>query len=1088
MKILKSLFAALLAIAVSAALAADALAVTASCSGMTPLQNTQNVLCANGVCNANEVRLTSPLEVRTGGGCEFDLGGRDLSIEREFQINGLYFIKVTNAKNISVVGAGRLKARGDFEPSNGFWTGGGLISLNASGTITIDGTRSLDVSGDGGGTMFLVAGGNIEFPGGDPVVQANGISNYADLGDRYTDGGELTAISLAGSVVVDAPLSLTGQNGGTGGLVDLQGAVNVDIKKAIDVSGGGGGGGEVLLTAGDDVFVRRSINADSSVGGGDGGSITLSAGEDGIGGTKQGGEIRVAGTAAISLAMSGSATDQFGGYGGSFDAVAPGLIRLENVNLRLDAATSWDGDGGYLTIDSSDVEFYRLHPVLDGDIQFVGGLISMGSGSLGGDGGGIDLTAGRDLIIGTDILVNGTDTGGDVAGTAGRAITLGGLIDSRGGGASGSGDGGYIDFEGGLASDDGNLANLNVTKNILAFGGSASGGGQSITLSSCGLNVATGVKIDGHAGVSAANQLGGSDIELISGRRAMTLQASSQYLANPGGSITLSHRAGQNPVISPSNVSFNPAYVDSILVNRGPNCPVCGDGVRQTGEVCDKGAGADGTCCNATCSSFTCLTPTPTPTTTATRTPTPTRTATPTATRTATPTATVTATFTAGGGQVTPTPTVTATPVPTVTATPTVTVTPTATVTATPTVTATRTATPVATATVTASPEPTETASPSLTPSITPTPAETATVTPTETIPIPTATLVPTPVATSEPIELGGLGSPTAAKAAVKCQAAIGKAGVSFLSTRLKQLDACTNGLVKCIQTKPEDPACIAKATAKCGTLESAAAAARGKLAAALAGKCGTSLVTTTDFRGATGLGYETLDAECAIELGHAPANALDVAECLARRYTCRAGNVYGTQAPRAGELFRVAGVGSGTNGCLPDFDGDGAGVGDPVLGKAVHACAATITKTSSAFLTKKISSLTKCLDKVFACIQTKPGDAGCLGKANAACAKEASKIVAERAKVGPAIDKKCGGIDFGLNLRPPQAANIEALVATLPGGNTLVTLTSYETALRLNHDCAAEDLFRALAPRAADLLPAFAPTLPLATAGCATP
>jgi hypothetical protein len=1092
MKILKSLFAALLAIAVSAALAADALAVSVSCAGLTPLQATQNVLCANGVCNVGQVRLTNPLEVTTGGGCEFDIGGRDLFIEKEFQMNGLYFIKVTNAKNISVVGTGKLKARGDFVLSNGFWVGGGLISLNASGTITIDGTRSLDVSGDGGGTMFLMASGNIAFTGGDPVVQANGISNYADLGDRYTDGGELTAVSLAGSVVVDAPLSLTGQNGGTGGLVDLQGATNVDLKKNVDVSGGGGGGGELLLTAGDDVFVRKPVDADSEVGGGDGGSMTFSAGEDNLGGTKPGGDIRVKGDATIGLTMRGSATDQFGGYGGNFDAVALGLILFDNVNLRLDAAESWDGDGGYLTIDSSDVEFYRFNPVLDGDIQFIGGLISMGSGPLGGDGGGIDLTAGRDLIIGADISINGADTGGDVAGTAGRAITLGGLIESKGGDASGNGDGGYIDFEGGLATDEGSLANLNVTKNILAFGGAASGGGQSITLSACGVNVATGVKIDGHAGVSVANQPGGSDIELISGRRAMTLQASSQYLANPGGTITLSHRAGQNPVTG-NNVVFNPAYIDAILVNRGPNCPVCGDNVRSTGEVCDKGAGAEGTCCNETCSAFTCPTPTSTPTTTATRTPTPTRTATPTATRTATPTATVTATQTALPGQTataTPIPTATGTPIPTVTATATVTATPTVTRTATPTatVTATRTATPVVTATVTPSAAPSETSTPSLTPSVTPTPVETATVVPTETLAVPTATLAPTPVATSAPIELGGLGDTAAAKAATKCQAAIGKAGVSFISTRLKQLDACTNGLVKCIQTKPDDAACITKATAKCAKLENAAAAARAKLTAAVAAKCGTTLVGTTDFRGATGLGYETLDAECQLELGHAPANAADVAECLARRYACRAGDIYGTQAPRAGELFRVAGVGSGTNGCLPDFNGDGAGVGDPVLGKAVHACAATITKASTTFLTKKLSSLTKCLDKVFTCIQTKPGDAGCLGKANAACAKEASKIVAARAKLGPAIDKKCGGIDFGVNLRPPQGANIEALVATLPGGDTLVTLTSYETALRSNHDCAAEDLFRSLVPRAAALLPAFAPTLPIATAGCATP
>ncbi len=45
-------------------------------------------------------------------------------------------------------------------------------------------------------------------------------------------------------------------------------------------------------------------------------------------------------------------------------------------------------------------------------------------------------------------------------------------------------------------------------------------------------------------------------------------------------------------------------------------------------------------------------------------------------------------------------------------------------------------------------------------------------------------------------------------------------------------------------------------------------------------------------------------------------------------------------------------------------------------------------------------------------------------------------------------------------------------LVATLPGSDTLSTLASYETALRLNHDCAAESLLGAIAPRAGGLLP----------------
>lgn len=1086
------LAAILCAVLLVGGFAGEARAVPAVCSA-NALANTQNVLCANGNCSVpTEVRLTTALEV-TAGGCEFDLNGRSLFIEKEFQMTGFGFIRVVNANNISVVGAGRLKARGDFVLSAGYYVQGGLISLNATGTITIDGTGSLDVSGDGGGTVFLTAGGDINFVGGDPVMRGNGISNYADLGDRYTDGGELTAISNGGSVIVDAPIVITGQNGGTGGIFDLQGAVNVDVKKPVDVSGGGGGGGEVILTAGDDIFIRRPIDLDSKAGGGDGGSMSLAAGDDFLGGTKAGGDIRIAGTSDIGLTMRGSATDTFGGYGGNFDAATPGLILIQNVNLRLDAATSWDGDGGYLQIDSSDVDFYRVHPVLDGDIQLTGGIISMRSGNLGGDGGGIDLTAGRDLLIGTDIIVNGTDTGGDVAGTAGRAIALGNVIESKGGGASGAGDGGYIDFEAGLGSDEGALGNLSIAKNVLAFGGSASGGGQSMTFAACGINVATNTKIDGHAGVSAGNFPGGSDIELIS-RRPMVLGANSQYLANPGGTITLTHLVGQNPVIG-AGVQFDPPYLESILMTtRGPNCPVCGDGVRQTGEICDKGAGADGACCNADCSAFTCPTVTPTPTRTATRTPTPTRTATPTATRTPTPTVTATAvppTSTPVGPTTTPAPgstataIVTATPTVTATVTPTLTptLTPSATSTTTPSVTA--TSTPSATVTPSATATPEVTATPSPTVEATTTPAVTASATPP---PAATATQDPTPAATSAPLELDGLDDAAAAKSATKCQQAIGKAGSSFLATRLKQLDTCASGILKCVQIKPNDPACVTKASAKCNALRNAGAAARTKLTAAVASKCGTAAVALADFRGATGLGFGALDDDCATELGHQPTSVADVAECIARRYACRASRLYGTQAPRTGELLRVAGVPPEADDCLPDYAGDGAGVGDPVLGKAVQQCAAVITKSASAFLTKKLASLTKCVDKVFACIQTKPGDDGCLTKANAACGKEAAKIAAQRNKVAPAIDKKCGGIDFNVNLRPPQAANLDALVATLPGANTLATLTSYQTALRLNHDCAAEALLRALAPRAEALLPAFAPSLPITTAGCAAP
>ncbi len=127
----------------------------------------------------------------------------------------------------------------------------------------------------------------------------------------------------------------------------------------VDLSGGGGGGGELDLTAGDDIFVRRSIDCDSTVGGGDGGSMSFAAGEDEIGGTKPGGELRIDGDSTVTLGLQGSATDTFGGYGGSLDATALGLVLFDNVTVRADAATNFDGEGGYF---HDRLERHRLLP------------------------------------------------------------------------------------------------------------------------------------------------------------------------------------------------------------------------------------------------------------------------------------------------------------------------------------------------------------------------------------------------------------------------------------------------------------------------------------------------------------------------------------------------------------------------------------------------------------------------------------------------------------------------------------------------------------------------------------------------------
>ncbi len=663
------------------ALAVPAFAVSKTC-GADAVANTASVLCLSGPCTATLVRMTTAIEV-TAGGCDFDLGGRALSVEKTFQMTGAGFIRVFNAGNITVTSTGRLKARGDFVEPNGFIIGGGLVSLTSNGTIDIDGV--LDVAGDSAGTINLVANQDVLFESGSSI-NGGGITSFADEGDRFTDGGELDVTANLGSITVNGDIALGALNGGTGGTGDLTAGTNITITRPVDVSGGGGDGGEFDATAGDNIsIVNGGINADSTVGGGFGGLISLDAGEDFLGGAVPGGTLDIN---AASLLLRGSATDTFGGDGGELDILAAGKIRIfgSGMAIRVDAATNFDGSGGEISIDSSDTDPNRLGP-LDGDLE-LGGVISMASGTIGGDGGDLDVDAGRDMTFTATVNCSGFDSGGDVTGTAGRAMTLNGVITTQG--TSADGEGGFVDFETGLATDEGALGNLSVQKNIVAPSGSSHGGGQSITLAGCGLSVAAGVKIDGTGGTNPNNNvLGGSDIELIS-RRAMQLGQTSQYVAPPGGSVTTTHLPGVNPVIG-SGVVFNPARTDNPIVNGPfPNCPVCGDGVRQFGEVCDKGAAADGACCNDSCTAFLCPTVTPTPTLSATRTPTPSRTATPHPTFTGTPVVLptgptptdATPTSTAGTPSASPTPTASRTATPTVTVTATRTVTPTATPTA----------------------------------------------------------------------------------------------------------------------------------------------------------------------------------------------------------------------------------------------------------------------------------------------------------------------------------------------------------------------------------------------------------------------
>jgi hypothetical protein len=822
-----------------------------SCDPSNALANTQNILCCgSSTCTAGAVTLKENISISIGAAndftkaqCLFDLGGRSLQITKTLQVpGGTGIVQILHVGDVMITGTGKIKVRGDFVEPQGFVIGGGTIAIDSTGVVTVQNNAVLDVLGDPAGTIHIAtAGANPSGTGIDLQNGSNllgvGHTDSADAGMRFTDGGFIELITTAGGIADAATVTLTGTNQGGGGEIDMTSAGPISVTQAIDATGGGGDGGTIDIEAADTITVSKTLDVSSTVGGGFGGSLLLVGGDDSLGpaGGPVGGGVTLDMANNAQLKANGSDSQASGGDGGDVELDAFGLIQLINASntstaIQASGGPLFDGSGGSVTFDSTDSDPNTIGP-LDGALVLNGAIASNGGGgggASGGDGGSFDASAGTTMTINSSITLTGDTSGGDLSTDSGSTTVVSGIIDVHGTGSTA--DAGSVDIESGFARGGAQGA-LTVAANVLAASGAGSASIGSLFFTGCTLTVNGGVKMDGTGGTSAGtaclggtrdgfpcavssecpsgvctNRSGGSAIELAA-PGAMLLGAGSQYLATPGGSIFLTHPAGQVP--QKTGAIFKPAPTDHVqAIGSGtyPNCPVCGDGIRQAGEVCDKGAGADGACCNASCSAFVCATPTPsaTPTRTATATATHTATSTPGAavTATLTPVAAVTTSATPVSAATSTAVAPTATVAVTVGATATRTSTPTATATPTPSVAPSVTATPIRTATPT--PTPTATASPQRT--ATPTPSPTATVaastTPTASV-APTVTLAPTVTPTAT-VTLARTPTPTVTATAV----------VTAVPSTTPQATGTTTRTPTPIGTVAETPSAVATPTA----------------------------------------------------------------------------------------------------------------------------------------------------------------------------------------------------------------------------------------------------------------------------------
>ncbi|MCC6850035.1 MAG: hypothetical protein IT294_16140 [Deltaproteobacteria bacterium] len=157
---------------------------------------------------------------------------------------------------------------------------------------------------------------------------------------------------------------------------------------------------------------------------------------------------------------------------------------------------------------------------------------------------------------------------------------------------------------------------------------------------------------------------------------------------------------------------------------------------------------------------------------------------------------------------------------------------------------------------------------------------------------------------------------------------------------------------------------------------------------------------------------------------------------------------------------------------CVAPANGGGAGLaGDP--GTAAFKCQKALGKVAAKFALGRVGALGGCLLKAFTCAQT-GGDAGCLGKAGAACTKAEAVRQTAVAKLTADVAKHCGD--------PPLASGALRLVAALGFAAeeagcaefdvvSLADAAAIAACIAKRHACNAEALVGAEIPRARQLL-----------------
>jgi hypothetical protein len=365
------------------------------------------------------------------------------------------------------------------------------------------------------------------------------------------------------------------------------------------------------------------------------------------------------------------------------------------------------------------------------------------------------------------------------------------------------------------------------------------------------------------------------------------------------------------------------------------------------------------------------------------------------------------------------------------------------------------------------------------------------------------------------PAHSQGLPDPQAAKALDRCHVVIQRTGAKLAVKKLKSLAKCTDGILKCVETKPGIQRCLDQARERCAEQLRAGAAAEATLVDAVARKCGSDL-PLADLVDPLGLDVASLRQDCQDRFGIVLSDMTEVGRCLARQHACELEQLAPVAAPRAAGLLQAAGVDATARaalGCLTEHGGTDEHVSDARnVGRPLERCARAIDNAALKLVDTSLRDVGSCLGALFTCVQVKNDPAAapaCKAKAQKRCVVEIANLGTAAGRPAAALASACGAIDADL-LRAPEGLRLAALDAecTALGAGAPTTLAAYAECLTRRHRCGVAALARAASPRADELLagigtslgallcPSLAPTptgsaalpTPTATLGSSTP